>query len=230
VPLVPTRLAPDHGRHYPGIGDHADPAPSQACLRSTSHCPCPFSPRNVRLGRLSPRRRVWSPKRRARSGGVFHTSERLKSRLHLAFSRPPVRGLRPRAPRAPILPHAAVPVQTALHRAPHGCGPLRVAAARWARSHRRGRGVAAGGGVRPGGGAKRPFILPICSPRKWWTSLGLCLPSSGSMGIRMNSYHYLVETLLLLSQVAGRSDVLPQARSATAQSRPLRGSDQERCP
>src|ERR1043166_3391097 len=75
----------------------------------------------------------------------------------------------------------------------------------------------------PGGGAARPFVLPICR-RKWWTSLGLCLPSSGSMGIRMNSYHYLVETLLLLSQVAGRSDVLPQARSATAQSIPLRGS------
>ena len=56
---------------------------------------------------------------------------------------------------------------------------------------------------RSGWRRRKAFILPICR-RKWWTSLGLCLPSSGSMGIRMNSYHYLVETLLLLSQVAGQ--------------------------
>ena len=56
------------------------------------------------------------------------------------------------------------------------------------------------------------------------------LRSSGSMEIRMNSYHYLVETLLLLSQATVRSAGRPQASSATAQSRPLRGLDLERCP
>jgi hypothetical protein len=53
VPLMPTRRAPDRCRHDPGIGDHAYPTSLQAGLRPTSHCPCPFSPRNVRLGCLS---------------------------------------------------------------------------------------------------------------------------------------------------------------------------------
>jgi len=51
-------------------GDDAHPASSQAGLRSTSYCTCPFSPRNVRLGRLSPRRCAWARQRRARSEPV----------------------------------------------------------------------------------------------------------------------------------------------------------------
>jgi len=42
-------------------------------------CTCPFAPSNVRLGRLSPRRRAWSQKQRAPSAGLSHTSARWKS-------------------------------------------------------------------------------------------------------------------------------------------------------
>ena len=47
VSFLPTRCAPDHRRYHPGVGDHAHPATSQAGLRPTSHCTCPFSPRKV---------------------------------------------------------------------------------------------------------------------------------------------------------------------------------------
>ena len=69
--LVPPWLTPDHCRHHPGVGDHAHLASSQAGVRPTSDCPCPLSPRNLRV-RLSPRPVAWSRRRRARSGGVFH--------------------------------------------------------------------------------------------------------------------------------------------------------------
>jgi hypothetical protein len=49
---------------------------------------CPCSPSNVRLGRLSPRRRAWACGRRARSRGMRHTSERLKS-LPPSLPQPP---------------------------------------------------------------------------------------------------------------------------------------------
>src|SRR2546428_1853898 len=54
-------------------------------------------------------------------------------------------------------------VQTASCRTPTPCcGPLRQAAAgRWGRGRRRGRGGAAGGGVRPGRWGKSGFELPI---------------------------------------------------------------------
>jgi hypothetical protein len=41
-------------------------------MASVPPCPCPFAPRNVRLGRLSPRRRAWSRGLRVRSEGVSH--------------------------------------------------------------------------------------------------------------------------------------------------------------
>jgi hypothetical protein len=37
VSLLPTRLAPDHCCHYPGVGDHAYPPSSQAGVRPASH-------------------------------------------------------------------------------------------------------------------------------------------------------------------------------------------------
>jgi Putative transposase len=52
-------------------GDHPHPASSEAGGRPTPHCSRPCSPRNVRLGRLSPRRRPWIQGRRARSGSMF---------------------------------------------------------------------------------------------------------------------------------------------------------------
>ncbi len=72
---------PDHCRYHPGGSHDAHPASLQAGLRPTSSRACPLSPRNIRLGRLSPRRRTWSHKRRAHSGGVSHPFERLTSRL-----------------------------------------------------------------------------------------------------------------------------------------------------
>ena len=68
-----------------------------SCLRPTSHCTCPFSPRNGRLGRLSPHRGVWSRGRRACSGGVSHPSERLTSSPPSLPHRPS-RDLHPRTP------------------------------------------------------------------------------------------------------------------------------------
>ena len=47
--VLPPWLTPDHCRHHPGVGDHAHPASSQAGLRPTSHCPCPLSPRDIRV-------------------------------------------------------------------------------------------------------------------------------------------------------------------------------------
>src|SRR5262249_41755758 len=52
--VLPAWLTPDHYRHHPGVGDHAHLASSQASVRSTSHCTCPLSPRDIRF-RLSPR-------------------------------------------------------------------------------------------------------------------------------------------------------------------------------
>src|SRR5215216_7318278 len=54
VPGAPMRLAPDHCRHAPRVGDDAYPASSQAGLRPPSHCTCPGTPSDVRLGHLSP--------------------------------------------------------------------------------------------------------------------------------------------------------------------------------
>ena len=109
VSLVPSWLAPDHCRHHPGVGHDAHPASLQARLRPASHCTCPLSPSNVRLGRLSPRRHAWSRGRRARSGGVSHPFERLKSRLkspprpsQSPFPRPSPQGT-PEALPSPIL-------------------------------------------------------------------------------------------------------------------------------
>jgi hypothetical protein len=79
--LLPMRLAPYYCCYYPGVGHHAHPASLQAGLRPTSSCPCPCSPSNVRLGCLSLRRRAWSRRRCARSGGVSHPFERVESPL-----------------------------------------------------------------------------------------------------------------------------------------------------
>jgi hypothetical protein len=127
--LLPMRLAPYYCCYYPGVGHHAHPASLQAGLRPTSSCPCPCSPSNVRLGCLSLRRRAWSRRRCARSGGVSHPFERVESPLK---SSPPP---------------AAMPVQTVRHRAPPGCRPRRRAgAARGAARQRPGGGGAGGGG------------------------------------------------------------------------------------
>jgi hypothetical protein len=64
VSLLPTWFTPDHCRHHPGVGDHAHLAASPAGVRSTSHCPCPWSPSTLRV-RLSPRPVASSHRRRA---------------------------------------------------------------------------------------------------------------------------------------------------------------------
>src|SRR5437870_5086901 len=88
-PFCRRGLTPDHCRHHPGGSHYAHPASLQASLRPTPSRAGPLSPRNIRLGRLSPRRRTWSHKRRAHSGGVSHPFERLTSRLKsLPPSRP----------------------------------------------------------------------------------------------------------------------------------------------
>ena len=46
---LPPRLPAHPCRHHPGVGDDPHPAPPQAGLRSTSPCPCPLSPRALRV-------------------------------------------------------------------------------------------------------------------------------------------------------------------------------------
>ena len=135
--LLPMRLAPYYCCYYPGVGHHAHPASLQAGLRPTSSCPCPCSPSNVRLGCLSLRRRAWSRRRCARSGGVSHLFE-----------------MRVESPLKSSPPPAAVPVQTVRHRAPPGCRPRR----------RAGAGPAAGAARGRRDGVKRPFEFPIRQP------------------------------------------------------------------
>ncbi len=50
------------------------------------------------------------------------------------------------------------------------CALLRAPAARWGHRQRREREASAGGGVRPGSGAKMPCICPIRSTRRWQAS------------------------------------------------------------
>jgi hypothetical protein len=148
------RLAPHYCRHYPGVGHHAHPASLQACLRPTSSCPCPLSPRNVRLGCLSLRRRAWARRRRARRDGVSHTSERLQSRLKSAFptgGRPPRASLR----RYPPPSCGACPAPANATQPP---------CAAWLRGALASSRGALGGTEEPcarRGGAKRPFEFPI---------------------------------------------------------------------
>ena len=120
----------------------------QAGLRPTPHRTCPLSPRNIRLGRLSPRRHTWSRRRRARSGGMSHPSERLKSRLKSlppAFHNRPSRGRRPRAPLrrypTPSCGACPAPAKATQRRAPPGAGALRRG------GRRRGRWEAPGGAL-----------------------------------------------------------------------------------
>ncbi len=168
-PVLPTWLAPDHCRHHPGGGDHADPPSSEACGRPAPDRSCPFSPRNFRLGRLSHTSRVVSWATCAQRRCVSHASERVQSRLKSsppAFQKPPVPRLPPVAPlSSPPLPHPAPPVQAALRLALGRAGG--AAATRWARGQSCGRGVAAGrwcwGACCRGGSAKRPFVFPIRS-------------------------------------------------------------------
>jgi GMC oxidoreductase len=100
-------------------------------------------PRNVRLGRLSPRRRAWAEDRCACSRGVSHPSARLKSRwksLSPAFPSRPLQGRRPKA----SLRHAPLPACAACQGCATPCsGALRRAAA--ARVHIQGRGSAGAG-------------------------------------------------------------------------------------
>src|SRR5262249_54025676 len=69
--VLPPWHAPDHGRHHPGVGDHAYLAASPARVRSPSHCPGPWSPRDIRV-RLNPRPVAWARRCRARRDGVWH--------------------------------------------------------------------------------------------------------------------------------------------------------------
>jgi hypothetical protein len=153
-------------RHYPGVGHHAHPAPSQAGLRPASYCTCSFSPRNVRLGCLSPRRRAWSRGRRVRSGGVSHPFERLKSPLKSSprsLPKPPLPRSSPRTTRE-ASPSA---ILRGLSR-PHWAA-LRLAVGHSGGLPQRAGGAAIGGSRRGGrwgergrrGGAKRAFVLPI---------------------------------------------------------------------
>ncbi len=176
--LLPTRLAPDHCCHDPRVDDDAHPASSQAGLCPPSHWTCPCAPSNVRLGRLSPRRRAWSQGRRARSGGVSHTSERLKSLPHLSAPQG--------TPEA--LPYLILRRMSGTSQS--RCTVLRLAAAapagcRCALGGRKepGVSVAAGRGRwgerYRGGGMKMPFILPIRLKHnlvlsEWWCSVHSC--------------------------------------------------------
>jgi hypothetical protein len=45
--VLPPWLTADHCRHHPGVSHYPHPASPQAGLRSTSHCPCPLSPRDI---------------------------------------------------------------------------------------------------------------------------------------------------------------------------------------
>ena len=64
-------------RHLKLAADPPPIAPARA-HQETFDWVASCSPRNVRLGRLSPRHRAWPQERRARSGGVSHPSERLR--------------------------------------------------------------------------------------------------------------------------------------------------------
>src|SRR5262249_7664666 len=138
----------------------------QACLRPTSHCTCPFSPRNVRLGRLSPRRRVWAQEQHTPSGGVSHPSKRLKSRVHP--SPQPSQGALPEAVAlgdpcwpSPLLRGLSRPPGPALRllraRPGGGRGALGAREAPWARGGRRWMML----GALTRGGAKSGFVCPI---------------------------------------------------------------------
>ena len=169
VSLLPTWLAADHCRPYPGSGRHAHPTSSQSGLHPTSHCTCPLSPRTMRLGRLSPGHGAWSRRRRARSGGMSHASEPLQSRLR--SSPPQSKSALPEAvapgeslrfyppPFRDACPGRARPRYAWLRATPAGCrsapGTQQSPPARGGR--RRGRWGERG----RGGGAKRAFILPI---------------------------------------------------------------------
>src|SRR5262249_25053018 len=142
--LVPTWFTPHHCRYYSGGRDHPHLMALQPCLRPTSHCTCPFSPRNVRLGRLSPRRRVWAQEQHTPSGGVSHPSKRLKSRVHP--SPQPSQGALPEAVALgdPCWPSPLL----------RGLSRPRGAALRLVRGRSR------------GGGAKSGFVCPIRPPEK----------------------------------------------------------------
>ena len=149
MPLLPTRLTPHHCRHDPGGGDHTHPASSEACVHPTSYRACPFSPRNVRLGRLSPRRHAWSRRRRACNGGVAReratplgVCNPLGNLPPEPFPRPSPQGT-PEALPSPLLRCLSRPRGAALCLAPGRFGG--VAILPWAR-HRHWRGVDAGVG------------------------------------------------------------------------------------
>jgi hypothetical protein len=116
-------------------------------------------------GELSPRQGRWSRRRRARSGGVSHASEPLKSRLKSspsAFQHRPCRGLRPGQSLRlhPNLSCAACPGRDGPCCAPLQRGCRSVLGAPHAPRARRGRrrgALGAHGRCRH----KRPFILPI---------------------------------------------------------------------
>jgi len=70
LPVLSAWRAPDHCRHHPRGAEHVDPPASAPGVHPTSPCPRPFSPRDVRLGGLSSRHRMWPRGRRACDGGV----------------------------------------------------------------------------------------------------------------------------------------------------------------
>ena len=148
VSLVPTRRAPDHRRHHPGVGDHAHPTASHAGLRPPSHGTCPFSPSKLRLGRLSPLR---SDVRAAEGCLTLLSVCNLVCDLSPSLPSRPARGLHPRAPLRryplPSCDACPAPAQVARRRATGRSGGL----LRRARS----------AGDARGAGAKRAFILPI---------------------------------------------------------------------
>jgi hypothetical protein len=79
--------------------------PTADAGRPAAACPGSGAPSNVRLGRLNLRHRAWPRGRRARSGGVLHTSERVQSRLNLSpprLSQPPVPRPSPQGPPAAL--------------------------------------------------------------------------------------------------------------------------------
>ncbi len=166
LPVLSAWRAPDRCRHHPRGGAHADPPASDPGVRPTSQCPCPFSPRDVRLGGLSSRHRMWPRGRRACDGGV---SRERATPLSFEIPSPPAFP-EPRHPwRSPPLPPLAARVQ------PQGGYAVPLYALRWgARAGLpRGAGGAGGAGGEAGalGGSrgrtpkrqrKMPFGIPSC--------------------------------------------------------------------
>ena len=117
---------------YPGVGHNTHPASLQAGVRPTSYCPCPLSPKTLRLGRLSPRHGTWSRRRRAPNGGVSSPLSPL-SLFQPAVPRPAPRRARATrlSPACSACPGGAGPRYTLLH------AIARVAASPRSRRHRR---------------------------------------------------------------------------------------------